>query len=97
MQICNVESEHEIKSIEINQYDQEVALLISGQSVPRILSDPELTLCFANLLTKMHSIIVYRSSPSQKAEIVKLIRYNKLFGSPITAAIGDGANDVNMI
>ena len=45
----------------------------------------------------MKSIIVYRSSPSQKAEIVKFIRTNPAFGKPITASIGDGANDVNMI
>lgn len=45
----------------------------------------------------MKSIVVYRSSPAQKAEIVKFIKTNKSFNFPITAAVGDGANDVNMI
>ena len=45
-------------------------------------------------------VIVYRSSPAQKAETVKFIR--KRFGgqvgsSLVTMAIGDGSNDVNMI
>ena len=34
-------------------------------------------------------------SPKQKAEIVKLIKSSK--AKPMTAAIGDGANDVSMI
>ena len=39
--------------------------------------------------------VVYRSSPKQKAALVKLIRtYCK---DKTTLAIGDGANDVNMI
>jgi magnesium-transporting ATPase (P-type) len=45
-------------------------------------------------------VIVYRSSPSQKAETVKFIRKHAgagLFNSLVTMAIGDGANDVNMI
>ena len=51
----------------------------------------------AQILPRMKSIIVYRSSPAQKAEIVRFIRNNPSFGKPITASIGDGANDVNMI
>ena len=46
------------------------------------------------------AVIVYRSSPSQKAETVKYIRKNlgtSWFSSLTTVAIGDGANDVNMI
>lgn len=39
-------------------------------------------------------MIVYRSSPAQKAETVKFIRKNT---DATTMAIGDGANDVNMI
>lgn len=42
------------------------------------------------------SVIACRVSPSQKASIVNSIRYT-LKSHPITLAIGDGANDVNMI
>lgn len=42
------------------------------------------------------AVIACRVSPAQKADIVNLIRYNSP-QKPITLAIGDGANDVNMI
>jgi len=38
---------------------------------------------------------LYRSSPLQKAELVDLM--NSLIGGKKSCAIGDGANDVNMI
>ena len=38
---------------------------------------------------------MYRSSPNQKAQVVKLIRQNLRYKK--TLAIGDGANDINMI
>ena len=41
------------------------------------------------------SVIMYRSSPAQKAEMVKLVK--KEANGKKTLAIGDGANDVNMI
>jgi P-type E1-E2 ATPase len=40
------------------------------------------------------SVIVYRSSPAQKAQIVQLIRS---LTSKITLAVGDGSNDIAMI
>ncbi len=47
------------------------------------------------ILDNCHSVIVSRASPSQKAAVVSLVRANK--PDKITLAIGDGANDVNMI
>ena len=49
----------------------------------------------AELLLKAESVIVYRSSPLQKAEVVKYMK--KFTNGKVTLAIGDGANDVNMI
>jgi magnesium-transporting ATPase (P-type) len=40
------------------------------------------------------SVICCRVSPSQKAEVVDLVRFGR---NGFTLAIGDGANDVNMI
>ena len=40
-------------------------------------------------------MVVYRCSPRQKAQIVDLIKMK--IKDSITLAIGDGANDVNMI
>lgn len=54
----------------------------------------------ANKLLKITSccsaVIACRVSPAQKAEVVKLVRYGSS-RQAITLAIGDGANDVNMI
>ncbi len=43
----------------------------------------------------MDSVIIFRATPKQKAEVVQLIKNN--LPSITTLAIGDGANDVNMI
>lgn len=41
------------------------------------------------------SIVVYRCSPDHKSLTVNLVKSS--MGKPITLAIGDGSNDVNMI
>lgn len=50
---------------------------------------------FTELAKSCDSVICSRMNPSQKAEIVKLIKKDD--PGMITAAIGDGANDVSMI
>lgn len=47
------------------------------------------------ILRDASSVIVFRASPNQKAEMVNLIRKN--VKAKRTLAIGDGANDINMI
>jgi P-type E1-E2 ATPase len=53
----------------------------------------------SRIFSKCESVIVYRCSPSQKAKIVSFVRKHVSSGlsSLVTMAIGDGANDVNMI
>jgi len=43
---------------------------------------------------KCDAVVICRCSPKQKAKVVRLVKSNT---SSITLAIGDGANDVNMI
>lgn len=50
---------------------------------------------FRDLAMKCQAVLCCRLSPLQKCEVVKLMK--TLPNSPITAAIGDGANDVSMI
>lgn len=47
-----------------------------------------------NIMTKCESVICCRVSPKEKADVVRLVKQNL---NKITLAIGDGANDVNMI
>lgn len=42
-------------------------------------------------------VIACRVSPKQKAEVVNMVKENKKDKKITTLAIGDGANDVNMI
>merc|ERR1712166_293666 len=49
----------------------------------------------SKLLLGCESAIVYRSSPGQKADVVNFMKAHT--EGRVTAAIGDGANDVNMI
>ena len=48
-----------------------------------------------NLTSECRSVICCRMSPLQKAEIVQMIKQSP--SNPVTAAVGDGANDVAMI
>lgn len=70
-------------------------LIIDGQTLTFIESDPALKALFTDLAIATDSVICCRASPSQKAGLVKAIR-TKVKGS-VTLAIGDGANDIAMI
>lgn len=70
-------------------------VLISGFVIQIILDNSFMHVEMAELLLKAESVIVSRSSPAQKAEVVLFMK--KATGNRVTLAIGDGANDVNMI
>jgi len=71
------------------------ALIISGDSLLKITAKEEVKEDFLRLAEKMKVIIACRVSPKQKAEIVNLMKARH--PGKTTLAIGDGANDVNMI
>ncbi|ALC48588.1 CG9981 [Drosophila busckii] len=74
------------------QANKPTALVIDGQSISALLlHTPEQ---FADLALQCKAVLCCRLSPLQKSEIVMLIKKR---GKHITAAIGDGANDVSMI
>lgn len=56
--------------------------------------DPLYVEIYKNILLKAKSIIFCRSSPKEKAEIVKFIKAQM---QATVLAIGDGGNDVGMI
>ncbi|XP_077286120.1 phospholipid-transporting ATPase IF-like [Arctopsyche grandis] len=71
-----------------------ITLVLDGQSLGLILNTPNETR-FSDMSLKCESVICCRLSPLQKALIVRLIK--KSPGRPVTAAVGDGANDISMI
>eukprot|EP00828_Plagiopyla_frontata_P002828 TRINITY_DN1061_c0_g2_i1.p1 TRINITY_DN1061_c0_g2~~TRINITY_DN1061_c0_g2_i1.p1 ORF type:complete len:700 (+),score=100.13 TRINITY_DN1061_c0_g2_i1:454-2553(+) len=69
-------------------------LLIDGSALGIIFSDNEIQEDFMQLAKKYASVVVCRATPKQKAWVVSFVRKKT---KQITLAIGDGANDVNMI
>jgi phospholipid-transporting ATPase len=71
------------------------ALVISGDALITISKKKSLLSKLAQISIKCEVVLCCRVSPKQKAEIVKMMK--EALPSVRTLAIGDGANDVNMI
>uniref|UniRef100_A0A3P9H379 Phospholipid-transporting ATPase n=1 Tax=Oryzias latipes TaxID=8090 RepID=A0A3P9H379_ORYLA len=72
---------------------QKISLMIDGDTLAIALS-PDLQDRFLDLAKRCRSVLCCRVTPLQKSRVVKLVR-DKL--KVMTLAVGDGANDVNMI
>lgn len=81
-------------SIRANK-NESYALIIDGETLGHLFKEEALKASFRETCMKCDAVLCCRMSPSQKAEVVKLVKHSKL--KPMTAAIGDGANDVSMI
>ncbi|XP_055524326.1 phospholipid-transporting ATPase IF isoform X2 [Wyeomyia smithii] len=73
--------------------NREYALLIDGASLAIALE--HLKEVFRDVSIKCRAVLCCRLSPLQKCEVVQLMK--TVDSAPVTAAIGDGANDVSMI
>lgn len=71
---------------------KDACLVIDGHSLQLCLDNYKDM--FVNVACKAPAVVCCRCSPTQKAEIVKLIR---TYTKERTCAIGDGGNDVSMI
>lgn len=69
--------------------------MINGASLNIILEDNKISEKIYEVFSMTSSIIIYRSSPDDKAQTIKFIM--RKCPDSFTLAIGDGANDVNMI
>lgn len=76
-------------------------LLISGRAISAMIDHAEESKTSGAMkemvdgLLKVRGLVVFRASPAEKAKLVQLVR--KTRPEITTLAIGDGANDVNMI
>ncbi|XP_017572271.1 phospholipid-transporting ATPase IC [Pygocentrus nattereri] len=70
------------------------AIVVGGFELAELIKTPEMGARFVSLSNQCQSVLCCRVTPGQKAEVVELV---KKYSSSITMAIGDGANDVNMI
>ncbi|CAH1777133.1 unnamed protein product [Owenia fusiformis] len=71
----------------------QVAMVIDGKTLQYAL-EGSIQKSFLDLTQRCSTIICCRTTPAQKGEIVKLVRFKQ---KKHCLAIGDGANDVNMI
>jgi len=70
-------------------------MILSGDSLITIIANDNLRQLFLSLACSVEAVIACRLSPKQKAEIVNLMK--AALPEKVLLAIGDGANDVNMI
>eukprot|EP00743_Colponemidia_sp_Colp-15_P004663 GILK01005024.1.p1 GENE.GILK01005024.1~~GILK01005024.1.p1 ORF type:complete len:1174 (-),score=231.08 GILK01005024.1:215-3736(-) len=82
-----------IKDIKSKERDPVFALVITGDALFHALS-ADMRYVLLELAQQCKAVIACRVSPKQKAEVVRLVKNNI---ACVTLAIGDGANDVNMI
>ena len=71
------------------------AVVVAGDSLIKIVKNETVKEDFLQLALAAKVVIACRVSPKQKAEIVTMIK--NVQKNSTTLAIGDGANDVNMI
>ncbi|XP_067327762.1 phospholipid-transporting ATPase IG isoform X2 [Anolis sagrei] len=80
---------------------QEYGLVIDGATLSLILNPSQDSRSghykniFLQICLKCTAVLCCRMAPLQKAQIVRMVKNSR--GSPITLAVGDGANDVSMI
>ena len=75
-------------------FDEKV-LIVDGKTLLTVFGKANLIKMLRSLTKECRSVICCRMSPLQKAEIVNMIKTSD--ENPVTAAVGDGANDVAMI
>jgi magnesium-transporting ATPase (P-type)/class 3 adenylate cyclase len=73
-----------------------LAIIVSGKALALIFPSDVLRTLFLQLCRMAKTLIACRCLPSQKSAIVDLVRFG-LRPEPMTLAIGDGANDCDMI
>ena len=70
-------------------------MIVAGETLTMIQCEKALEDQFVDLCEGANVVLACRVSPKQKAEVVLLVKNRDM--KKTTLAIGDGANDVNMI
>lgn len=84
-----------VKIFDERDKDTKISLIVEGPVVMKIVADKALAAQYVDhIFTRSDSVVCCRMSPNGKGDVVSLVKNYK---QKITLAIGDGANDVNMI
>ncbi|KII69687.1 Phospholipid-transporting ATPase IB [Thelohanellus kitauei] len=95
----NIINEHNIKvnidkKVNNTKIPKNIAIILTGKDLKNILTD-EVETKFLNVAINCKTVICCRISPSQKKDVVLLVK--KRVNDAVALAIGDGANDCSMI
>ncbi|KAL8440448.1 hypothetical protein Efla_005590 [Eimeria flavescens] len=80
----------------LKRADEHICLVVTGSNLAAFLNHPDLQTCFLNMACCCDVVVAARVTPTQKADMVRLVK-KRLTPQPITLAIGDGGNDVPML
>ena len=80
---------------QVTLMEDRYGLIVDGSSLTLIMPVSENKELLFQIAEKCSAVVCCRMSPLQKSEIVKMMKTSSR--KPITAAVGDGGNDVAMI
>ncbi|CAM6002752.1 unnamed protein product [Sphagnum balticum] len=89
-------ADYPLRKADQHSHTIKYALVIDGQSLAFILAEEELQERFLQVCINRASVLCYRVSPRQKAQVTQLVRKG-LGQKRLCVAIGDGVYDVGMI
>ena len=73
----------------------ESSIIVDGKAVVAILKSTSLKEKFSTLSSRCRTVVACRLAPVQKSQLVRMIK--EASADNVTAAIGDGGNDISMI
>jgi phospholipid-transporting ATPase len=90
----NLDNEN-IQEENVEKNNKKYALIVSIDEITRIMKNKDLEEVFYQLAIRCNTVLCCRVTPKQKAQMVNMVKERQ--PNTTTLAIGDGANDVNMI
>ncbi|EZG55255.1 putative phospholipid-transporting ATPase, partial [Gregarina niphandrodes] len=93
--VSSADVAHRLRRVDHGHESEHVVVCIDNFVVSLLLDDRELAALFMLVTAQAKSVLCCRCSPSQKAQVVALIK--KTSPGLRIAAVGDGGNDVPMI
>ena len=79
----------------VDKGESKLELCVDGSKLSQLLVEERMESDIRTILSYASSVVIFRASPKQKAQVVQFIRDGNW--GKTTLSIGDGANDVNMI
>jgi len=101
--LCEVNCERDVapllsqlsRELSARIYSRQASLVVDGKSISTIMKSEDLRQMFMDVCSSCPSVVACRLSPIQKSQLVRMVKDEG--ADNVTAAIGDGGNDISMI